>query len=191
MRMSVTVARCELCATFDMSNVDATVGRLTHDPNPEETDTMNAAESPRHSVRIHIDREPKESPNPTTGDALYALGTVAPHYELFREEGRDREDEPVPRGAHVIHLKQDEHFYTQREYKVIVNARPKEVARRELSFDEVVHLAFENPPNGPNIKFTITYRNGPRRNPEGTLTEGKSVFLKNGMVFNVTPTDKS
>lgn len=66
MRMSVTVARCELCATFDMSNVDAAVGRLAHDPNPEETDTMNAAESPRHSVRIHIDREPKESPNPTT-----------------------------------------------------------------------------------------------------------------------------
>jgi hypothetical protein len=26
-------------------------------------------------------------------------------------------------------------------------------------FDDVVHLAFESPPTGQNIKFTITYRN--------------------------------
>lgn len=152
---------------------------------------MNAADTSKHSVRIHIDRQAHESPNPTTGDALYALGAVPQHHELFREANGDHEDEPVPRDGGVVHLTKDEHFYSQREFKVIVNARPKETPKRELSFDDVVHLAFENPPTGPNIKFTITYRNGPRQNREGTLTEGNAVFIKNGMVFNVTPTDKS
>jgi hypothetical protein len=60
-----------------------------------------------------------------------------------------------------------------------------------LSFDQIVKLAFENPPSGPNIMFTVTYRNGPPKNPEGTLLEGQSVRIKDKMVFNVTPTDKS
>lgn len=33
----------------------------------------------KHAVRIHIDREPYESPNPTTGAALYMLGGVGAH----------------------------------------------------------------------------------------------------------------
>ena len=142
-------------------------------------------------VRIHIDRQPRESPNPTTGDALYALAGASPHQELFREESGDREDELVPRGNQAVHVKTDEHFYTEREFKIFVNTRPKETTKRELSFDDVVRLAFENPPSGPNVKFTIVYRNGPKRNPQGNLTDGKSVFVKNGMIFDVTPTDKS
>ncbi len=152
---------------------------------------MSPPENAAPVVRIHIDREPRESPNPTSGEALYALANIREGYDLFREAGGDHEDEAVTRNGHVIHLTKDEHFYSQREFKIIVNARPKETPKRELSFDEVVRLAFDSPPIGPNIKFTITYRKGPRRNPEGTLTEGNSVFIKNGMVFNVTPTDKS
>ena len=48
------------------------------------------------SVPIHIDRQAVESPNPTTGAALYALGHVPHGYELFREVTGDREDEEVP-----------------------------------------------------------------------------------------------
>jgi hypothetical protein len=33
----------------------------------------------KHQVRIHIDQKPHESPNPTTGEALYKLGHVQPH----------------------------------------------------------------------------------------------------------------
>jgi hypothetical protein len=39
----------------------------------------------KHQVRIHIDEKPYESPNPTTGEALYKLGSVQPGYDLFRE----------------------------------------------------------------------------------------------------------
>lgn len=31
----------------------------------------------KHEVRIHIDNKPYDSPDPTTGEALYLLGKVA------------------------------------------------------------------------------------------------------------------
>jgi hypothetical protein len=74
---------------------------------------------------------------------------------------------------------------------IIVNGRRKVVAKDSLSFMEVVALAFDPVPSGPNIVFTITFRAGPPENREGTLAEGGSVKIKNGMVFNVTATDKS
>lgn len=144
-----------------------------------------------HQIRIHINREPYESPDPTTGAALYALGKIGAHQELFREEYGDHEDDLVPKDTTPVRLKKDEHFYSQRDFHIIVNARQKVVTERFLSFAQVVALAFDNPPTGPNIMFTITYRNGPPKNPEGSLLEGQSVKIKDKMVFNVTPTDKS
>jgi len=66
----------------------------------------------KHETRIHIDRKPYESPNPTTGAALYILGKVATGYELFREVRGDKEDEPVSNDNKEVHLKEDEHFYS-------------------------------------------------------------------------------
>jgi hypothetical protein len=143
------------------------------------------------TVRIHIDREPYTSPSPTTGTALYALGHVAAHRDLFREVGGDEEDELIPRDAEHIVLKHDEHFYSQKIFGIIVNAQKKEVVETKLSFDEVVKLAYPIPPDGQNIMFTITYRKGPKQNPKGSLLEGQTVRIKNGMIFDVTPTDRS
>ena len=57
--------------------------------------------------------------------------------------------------------------------------------------DDLVALAYENPPTGELICFTITYRRGQGNKPEGTLDDGDTVKLKEGMIFNVTATDKS
>jgi hypothetical protein len=46
---------------------------------PDDGSKMNET---KHHVRIHIDQQPYESPNPTTGEALYALGSVKPGLEL-------------------------------------------------------------------------------------------------------------
>lgn len=78
-----------------------------------------------------------------------------------------------------------------KEFTIIVNGRQKTVAERELSFAEIVALAFDNPPTGENIVFTITYRKGEGNKPEGTIVDGETVKIKNGMIFNVTATDKS
>jgi len=86
--------------------------------------------------------------------------------------------------------KHEEHGYSN-DFTIIVNGRQKVVALNELTFEDLVALAFDNPPVGQNIVFTVTYRRGHGNKPEGTLVEGDLVKIKEGMVFNVTATDKS
>jgi hypothetical protein len=156
--------------------------------------TMETQEA-KHQVRIHIDQKPFESPNLTTVEALYKLGHVQAGLELFREVKGDKEDQEIPDGPEPIDVREDEHFHSgpapHLESTIIVNGRKKVVAKKRLTFDEIVALAFEPVPTGPNIMFTITYRHGPHANPEGTLIEGGIVKIKDGMIFNVTATDKS
>ena len=78
-----------------------------------------------------------------------------------------------------------------KEFRVIVNGREKVVAQKEMSFSEIVALAFDNPPTGQNVVFTVTYRRGEGNKPEGTMVDGDTVKIKDGMIFNVTATDKS
>lgn len=149
----------------------------------------------KHHVRIHIDQKPHESPNPTTGEALYKLGNVQAGLELFREIKGDKEDPTVPDEPETIHLREDEHFHSgpvqPKEFTIIVNGQEKVVTTKTVTFDETVKLAFPTPPTGANILYTISYENGPPVNPQGSLKEGGTVKVKNGMIFNVTATDKS
>lgn len=143
-------------------------------------------------VRIHIDQEPYHSANPTIGEALYKMANIPTSHELYREVGGDREDEPILNNGERVHLKEDEHFHCEpRETTIFVNTRKKEEKKRHLTYDQVVALAFNPVPTGPNIMFTITYRNGPRQNPEGELLPAGRVKIKNGMIFDVTQTIKS
>ena len=86
------------------------------------------------------------------------------------------------------HEPHDDHEKTR---TIVVNGREKEVTQKELSFSEVVTLAFGSAPGGNNIIFTVTYKRGHGNKPEGTLVEGDGVKIKDGMIFNVTRTDKS
>jgi len=74
---------------------------------------------------------------------------------------------------------------------IIVNGRKRTVDGAAIIFRHVITLAFEPVPTGPNIEFTVTYRSGPEQNPKGSMVQGDSVHIVNGMVFNVTATDKS
>jgi len=144
-----------------------------------------------HLVRIHIDREAYESPSLTTGEALYELAHIPAYRELFREVGGDHEDSLVPRDTTAIRLKQDDHFYSQKAVTILVNGEPYEETETRISFEQVVKLAYPVTPSGTCIEFTVTYRNGPPVNPRGSLTAGHSVKIKNRMIFDVTPTDRS
>jgi len=76
---------------------------------------------------------------------------------------------------------------------IIVNGRQRSVPKNsELTVAQVVALAFDNPPSGENIEFTITYRKGGNEHrPEGSMSGNDTVKVKEGTVFNVTATDKS
>ena len=88
-------------------------------------------------------------------------------------------------------MPKDEKGKPEKEYTIVVNGREKTVTATELGEDDLVALAYENPPTGELICFTITYRRGQGNKPEGTLDDGDTVKLKEGMIFNVTATDKS
>ena len=80
----------------------------------------------------------------------------------------------------------------EKVFNLIVNGQPKKWDQEKINFDQVVNLAFNgNPPSGPNVMFTVAYSRGPKENPEGTLSEGQSVYVKSGMVFDVSATNKS
>lgn len=74
----------------------------------------------------------------------------------------------------------------EKETTIIVNGRPKKVTGTEISFDQVVALAFNPVP--PNAFFTVTWSHG---NQGGSLTAGNSVPIQNGMKFDVTETGQS
>ncbi len=81
---------------------------------------------------------------------------------------------------------------SEKSFNIIMNGDQRAVAVKELTYDEVVNLAYNNnPPTGPNISFAVTYRRGEGNKPEGNMDKGDTVKIKEGMIFNVTPTDKS
>ena len=90
-------------------------------------------------------------------------------------------------------MKEQAHVIAQdnKSVTIVVNGRPKEVTTEEITFDELVDLAFDDPARGPQIVFTITFRNVGGRFEEGELDEGQRVKVKNRTVINVTRTDQS
>lgn len=80
----------------------------------------------------------------------------------------------------------------EHETTIVVNAQEKTVTTKEVTFAEIVDLAYDgSPPQGENWVFTVTYRRGADESPQGSLVKGATVKVKKGMVFNVTATDKS
>src|ERR1700756_3840603 len=114
---------------------------------------MSAQHEHTHHMRIHIDQHPHDSPNPTTGAALYLLGNVDAGLDLFREVTGDREDPEVPNGPEVVHLKEDEHFHSgkAKTYRIFVNGQEKVVTTNTVTYEQIVALAFPNPPTGQNL----------------------------------------
>lgn len=161
----------------------------------KETEAAPSQSECKSEVRIHIDQKLHVSPNPTTGEALYLLGEVAEGLVLYHDDVGCREDVEVENNRETIHLRSGEKFRSgkpeKKEVDIVVNGRQRTVSKNKLTFLEVVALAFDPIPSGPNLIFTVTYWNGPRANPEGTMLEDSKVKLQDGMVFNVTSTDKS
>lgn len=77
-----------------------------------------------------------------------------------------------------------------KQVTITVNTREKIVSKDDLSFDEIVGLAFDPVPAGPNMLLTVTYHRG-QGNKSGDVLPGGSVKVKNGMAFDVTATDLS
>jgi hypothetical protein len=78
------------------------------------------------------------------------------------------------------------------ECEIIVNAQPKVVEDPEVSFEDVVAIAFPEAAGGQGVIFSVTYRHAASVPHAGELSAGNSIEVKKkGTVFNVTRTVQS
>ncbi|MBY0433142.1 MAG: multiubiquitin domain-containing protein [Cyclobacteriaceae bacterium] len=77
-------------------------------------------------------------------------------------------------------------------FDIIVNTRPKTWDKKEISFRDVVLLAFPNAIFNEQHIYTVTYSKGVDKKPKGSIVEGgEPVHVKDGMVFDVEHNDIS
>jgi hypothetical protein len=74
---------------------------------------------------------------------------------------------------------------------IIVEGTPHEWPKTEITYAEVVTLEVPDYAQHPEITYSVKYKNGHGNKPEGTLSPGGSVKVKEGMVFSVSPTGQS
>ena len=130
-----------------------------------------------------------------SGTALYKLAKPAPGHAVYLDVpgGKDRLvelDELVDLNEAGV-----ERFITAlnkpQTYEIIVNSRPITVPRAEVTFEQVVEIAFPGP-QGPNVTFSMTYQHAASKPHSGELGPGGVIEVKKeGTVFNVTRTFQS
>lgn len=125
------------------------------------------------------------------GAALYTLGNVPDDGAVYLDSrgGEDRLVEPGDR----IDLTQpgaERFVIATRRYEITVNMRLRTVTGSLVTYEQIVQLAFPGA-HAANVEFSMTYRHAASSPPTGELSEGGSVRIKNGTIFNVTRTVQS
>lgn len=75
--------------------------------------------------------------------------------------------------------------------EIFVNARPHLVADRDVSFEDVVALAFPGQTPAPDTEYIVTYTRAQHGNASGSLAPGQSIRVKKGTSFAVQVTTRS
>lgn len=128
-----------------------------------------------------------------TGKQIRKIGAIDSDDELFLKMTEPYDDELVEDET-IVDLARPgvEHFISQRpkKFKIIVNGMLKEWIEFQVSFDQVIVLAFGSIDYNSKA-YTVTYSKGPKENPKGSMVKSDSVYVKSKMNFNVTATNKS
>lgn len=78
-----------------------------------------------------------------------------------------------------------------KEVTIIVEGTPHEWPKGDISYSEVVTLEVPDYAQHPEITYSVTYKKGHGNKPEGILSPGASVKVKEGVIFNVSETGQS
>lgn len=79
-----------------------------------------------------------------------------------------------------------------KEVTVIVNTREHLWDKKgDISYEEVVVLAFGSYSINEGVVYTVTFSKGDGSRHEGSMVRGDTLKVKDGMIFNVTQTNKS
>lgn len=138
------------------------------------------------------DHELRWGKSAISGAALRTLANPADDQVVYLEVrgGEDRLVEP----AELIDLTKPgvERFFTapRPTFEITVNARPRTVTGPDVTFAQIVQLAFPGE-HAPDVVFSMAFRHAASKPPSGELGAGGVVKVKNGTVFNVTRTTQS
>ncbi|WP_277014896.1 multiubiquitin domain-containing protein [Flavobacterium lindanitolerans] len=129
------------------------------------------------------------------GIQIRELGSIPAEDDIFLDIKEGWQDDQIL-DDEVVDLARPgkERFFSKSrptEVTIIVNARPHIWKEVNISFEQLVVLAFGTYDNNPNKGYTVTYSRGWEPKPEGTMVKGSVVRVKNKMIFDVTATDKS
>ena len=107
--------------------------------------------------------------------------------------GSDEQSSALEKGQKVTVVKGMifDVLVAQKGITIIVNGKEKFATSNTLTYDELLHLTYNNPPTGPNVDIVISYHDGPEGQERGTLPKGGKVEITEGMSFVVVPSDKS
>lgn len=139
------------------------------------------------------EREVVWGQNEISAHQIRAIGNIPTDQDLFFDSKGDREiDDDAflslkPNGVERIRSGDPK----DAKIDVILNGEVVEVEKGRLSFTDLAKLAFPKLFGGALICFTVSFSRGPKRRPEGVLLETGKVRVVEGMVFNVSATDKS
>lgn len=154
---------------------------------------MNQEVKHPNVVRIHIDKQLYESPTPTPGAALYLLAHIPAGLQLFKDGPGNDEDSPIANEGTAVDLKNGDHFRTGKPEHagttIYVNTDPVVWDRPQISYDDLVKLAFPDGPFDGNVRYSITWTKPD--GSEGAVLKGGKVKVVDEMKFDVRNTDKS
>lgn len=144
--------------------------------------------------RASIDeREIVWGQNEISAHQLRKIGEIPVDQDLFFDSKGDREIDDDA----VLSLKPSgvERFRSgdpkDNKIDIILNGEVITIEKGRLSFADLAKLAFPKLFGGALICFTVSFSRGPKRQREGVLLDGGKIRAVEGMVFNVSATDKS
>lgn len=87
--------------------------------------------------------------------------------------------------------KKDSVLQKHKTVNILVNTRPFEWNEKDISYVQLVELAFGLYIENETVSYTVTYVRGEKPKTEGSMVKGSIVKVKEGMIFNVTQTNRS
>lgn len=126
-----------------------------------------------------------------SGFEVKQLGGIEPTAKLYLKGKGNQPDELIADEQQVDLSNPGIEKFVSKDVRVviIVNSREHTWEKPQISYDELVVLAYGQV--AANTAYTITYSNGPEDNPEGFVVKGQVVVVCNKMNFNVTGTSQS
>lgn len=185
-----------LCAILPSGDFEDIRLNETFDLRGREVERFIAFRTDREFKLTLDDRQLKWGRSTIEANVLYVLSGIGPEQAVFLEVrgGTDRIIEP----DELLDLTDPgiEHFITAKRpvqgYTITINSLDESVPNKQVTFEQVVQLAFPNDPVGSNIIYSMTYRHAASRPNAGELAEGGVIEVKHqGTIFNVTKTIQS